>query len=262
MPIHRPQRRVLPVPRIVQPDDTSCGPTCLAQVLRFFGDRRPPAELRRRLRRNPDGGTLAVHLGRLALELGHHARLHPLGVRVFDPTWWALDQATLRDRLARRAAGLADPEGRELAAAWLDYVDAGGHLAFHEPSPALLVRILDRGHPIICGLSATWLYRESRTIPETNVEDDVLGWPQGHFVTVVGHTGGGKHFHIVDPSPDAPVATGGAPTASSGQAPGRYPLPADRLIHAILLGDITHDAVLLEVWPSRTAATRGPESSP
>lgn len=240
-------RRVLPVPRFAQPDAVTCGPTCLAQVMAYYGDLRPIGDLAAAVRRNPDGGTMAVYLAHLALELGYRVRLYPLGVRVFDPTWWELQDEQIVAKLAERAAGLSDPAERDFVLAWRDYMLAGGMVAFVEPGPAVLVRILDKGRPIICGLNSTWLYREARDNPDTNQSDDVHGEPVGHFVTLVGYTGEGRHFHVNDPSEDAPFAAGGDPDGPHSQ--GRYPLPADRLIHAILLGDGTRDAILLELWP-------------
>ncbi len=248
------RRLLLPIQRISQPDEVSCGPTCVAQVLRLFGETRPLSDLLNQVRRNADGGTQAVWLGQLALDLGYRARLYPFGVRVFDPTWWRLEPAELISRLEARSAALSRQPGRErdviTTDAWRDFVSAGGKVAFVEPSPKLLVRILDRGRPIICGLSASWLYRESRERPDDNVSDDILGEPVGHFVVVRGYTGGGLHLHIVDPADDPPPSLP-SPKAAPPSAHGEYPLPASRLLHAVLLGDTTRDAVLLEIWPAR-----------
>lgn len=235
------------MPRFAQPDDVSCGPTCLAQVLAFYGDQRGIAELIGGLRRNPDGGTMAVHLGQLALELGYRARIYPFGVRIFDPTWWELDSSALRARLGARHARMDDRAERTLLASWLLFLDSGGSVRFHEPTSALMVGMLCRERPLICGLNATWLYREAREDPWTNQPDDISGVPVGHFVTLVGYTGAGLHIHVNDPSESAPFAAGGD---HGDLRNGRYPLPADRLIHAILLGDATRDAMLLEIWPS------------
>lgn len=259
-----PRRKRLPVPRFPQPDDVSCGPTCLAQVLAGYGDDRPLSELLTKVRRNPDGGTQAVHLGQLALDIGYRARLYPLGVQVFDPTWWELEDPQIVEKLARRAEGLPAGPRRHEVQAWHRFMVSGGYIAFQEPTPQLLVRVLAQGRPLICGLNATWLYRESRTNPDTNRDDDVHGQPQGHFVTVTGYTGSGLHFHIADPSEDPPPYPGEPhPDEEPDPEPpvrGRYPLRAERLIHAILLGDGTRDAVLLEVWPPPRAARRRPET--
>lgn len=250
-----PVRRVLSVPRFAQPDDVSCGPSCLAQVLAYYGDVQQISALSDRVRRNPDGGTLAVNLAHLALDLGYRVRLYPFGVRVFDPSWWELEDAEIAERLDLRSRGLADPVERAVVKAWRDLLRRGGYVAFHEPSPALLARIIAQDRPLICGLNATWLYREPRDRPHDNVPDDIDGWPVGHFVVLHGYTGRGLHFHVNDPSEDAPFSAGGDPM---GPRTGHYPLPADRLIHAILLGDATRDAVLLEIWPPHGGAHPAP----
>ena len=206
-----------------------------------------------RITRNRDGGTEAVHLGHLALDLGYQVRLYPFGVRVFDPSWWDLERDPLIEKLARRAAALrarGAPVGDlDTLDAWRHLLERGGQVAFAEPSATLLVRILSRGRPVICGVSATWLYRDPRERPHDDVPDDIDGEPVGHFIVVRGFTGGGLHFHISDPAEALPPmsSTARAETAVHGE----YPLPADRLIHAVLLGDTTRDAVLLELWPAR-----------
>lgn len=251
-PRRLPRRRLLAVPRIAQPDEVSCGPTCLAKVLASYGDPRPVPSLVSRLRRNPDGGTQAVYLAHLAMDLGYKVRLYPFGVRNFDPTWWELPDHALIGRLDARhrvlqAQGATD-RTLDTLRAWRDLLVRGGKVEFVEPGPKLLVGILAKGRPVICGLSASWLYRESRERPHDNVPDDLAGEPVGHFVVVRGYTGGGLHFHVADPADDLP---GALPADPAELRPGEYPLPADRLIHAVLLGDTTGDAVLLEIWPAR-----------
>ena len=227
-----PGRRVLPVPLLRQPDVVSCGPTCLLQVMQFYGDPRRTLTLRR----NPDGGTLAVYLGLAALDAGYKVIAYPLGVRIFDPTWWRLPRQRLLDRLAQRAE--AFPADAIEVLAWREFLSReGSGIRFVEPSAELLMRILDRDHPIICGLSATWLYREPRERPEDNISDDIRGAPVGHFVVVAGYSHHGLRLFVRDPWP-------------SGLH--ERPLSATRLINAILLGDVTSDAVLIEIYPRKT----------
>lgn len=235
-------RCLLDVPSYTQPDDVSCGPTCLSQVLAWHGAQHDIDALAGQLRRNADGGTQGVYLGRLALELGYRVRLYPFGVRIFDPTWWECEDEEIIELLDARAAALSDPGERDTVMAWADYLRAGGYLAFREPSPRVLTRALDLGRPLICGLNATWLYREARTRRHDNQDDPIGGHAAGHFVVIRGYTGEGRHLHVNDPSPDAPF--------SKGTSAGRYPLSANRLLHALLLGDGTGDAVLVEIWPS------------
>ena len=53
----------------------------------------------------------------------------------------------------------------------------------------------------------------------------------------------GRRFTVRDPSAHAPT-----------DRQGRVGVEAHRLINAILLGDLTYDAVLLELWPREGAA--------
>jgi hypothetical protein len=46
--------------------------------------------------------------------------------------------------------------------AYVRYLEMGGELAFDDLTPALLKSIIDRGHPILAGLSATYLYGFAR----------------------------------------------------------------------------------------------------
>ena len=129
--------------------------------------------------------------------------------------------------------------------AWITFLNEGGRVEFAELSPELLTSILNRGHPIVCGLSATWLYRTPRERPDDNDWDDIAGDPCGHFVVICGYSGGGRRFMVRDPSMHVPFSPDG-----------RYVVPFQRLINAILLGDVTQDAVLLELWPKNTSRKR------
>lgn len=46
-----------------QPDDTTCGPTCLHAVYKYYGREIPLPELLEQVRTLEGGGTLGVHLG-------------------------------------------------------------------------------------------------------------------------------------------------------------------------------------------------------
>lgn len=229
---------LLDVPRFAQPDDVTCGPTCLSQVLRYYGMDLPVEEAIRRTRRNPDGGTLAVYLGLAALGLGFRATIYSYNMRVFDPTWRRLSPAALSAKLEERRAHV---EGKKLGAtieAYRDLLSLGGRIRFDELTADLLVRHLRRGEPILTGLSATYLYRTPRELNEDY--DDVRGNPAGHFVVICGYYPKSDRFVVRDPSPHIPFSRSG-----------KYSVPADRLLNSILLGDLTHDAVLLALTRRR-----------
>jgi hypothetical protein len=234
------------VPRFEQPDDLTCGPTCLRQVFHFYDQKASFPEILSVTQRNPDGGTLAVYLGLASLRFGYRAALYPYHLRIFDPTWFELPRQMLKRKLEQRQAVVADPKLKAATRAHVEFLDQGGRIEFAELTPQLLVRILDRRHPVLCGLSSTYLYRQARERPEDNVDDDVHGEPMGHFVVVSGYSGGGKSFMVRDPSGHAPFSPSG-----------RYVVPAQRLINSILLGALTLDAVLLELWPPKPQGRPG-----
>ena len=233
----------LPVQRFLQPDDVTCGPTCLRKVYDFYGLQAELGEVIGEIDRNEDGGTLAVFLGIAALRRGFAARIFAYDQRVFDPTWVPLPMDALADKVRRRLPHLQRAKTIRAAQAYLRFLEEGGEVGWEELLPALLKRILNRDHPVLAGLSATHLYRMMREWQDPHTgrlrEDDVRGDPIGHFVVISGYRRWGREFVVLDPSAVVP-----------GSADGRLIVDAQRLINSILLGDLTYDAVLLELWPA------------
>lgn len=233
----------LPVQRFLQPDDVTCGPTCLRKVYDFYGLDVPFDTVVGEIDRNEDGGTLAVHLGTAALRRGLSARIYSYDLRIFDPTWSELPSDRLAEKVQQRMPFLRYPKTRRACTAYLSFLRGGGQIAFDELTPALLKRIINRDHPVLAGLSATHLYRmpRERHDEETHelLEDDQAGDPIGHFVVISGYEHWGRRFVVLDPSEHVPESSDG-----------RLVVDAQRLTNSILLGDLTYDAVLLEIWPS------------
>lgn len=238
--------RLLKVPRAAQADAVSCGPVCLWMVLQSYGDERSFEAVDAQVRRNPDGGTLGVHLGVAALALGYRARIYSYNPRVFDPTWRRLARPALRRKVLAAARHTRRPRLNATLLAYAEFLGRGGSVRFPELATDLLADLIDAGRPLITGLSSTHLYREVRQIPETNADDDLKGEPVGHFVVLGGYSAGGARFAVTDPSPDAPFGRGG-----------RYRVDADRLLNSILLGVTTYDGVLIEVWPGEPGLRAG-----
>jgi hypothetical protein len=246
----KPARRsnALNVERFLQPDEVTCGPTCLRKVYSFYGLPDTQDQIVAALERNEDGGTLAVYLGIVALERGLRARIYSYDLRIFDPTWFGLGPADLKDKILARFPNLADEKRRRAASAYVRFLELGGELAFDELRHTLLKDIIDRGHPVLAGLSATYLYRQARerwdAATGLHVDDDVAGEPTGHFVVISGYDNWGRRVTVLDPFEHAPVNQAGS-----------IQVDCDRLINAIMLGDVTYDAVLLEVWPTKTSSS-------
>lgn len=231
-------RRPLKVDVSPQPTDTSCGPTCLHAVYRFFDDPLALDELIEQVPAVEGGGTFLVCLANHALKRGYRATIYTYNLRVFDPTWFHLSATTLRRKLAAEARGRSGKR-KEAIRAYLDFMRRGGEVRFEDLTPDLIARLLSRGVPVLTGLSATFLYRTCRENPRSNVPDDVLGEPVGHFVVVSGYNARKRTVRVADPSNDP-------------ASPGRYyDVPVHRLVNAILLGVLTYDGNLLVLQPRK-----------
>lgn len=235
----------LDLPVLAQPDDVTCGPTCLHAVYRHYGDELPIQAVVDEVEQLAGRGTLAVMLGCHALERGYRATIHTANLVVFDPTWFADPGVELAERLREQAAAKDDPRIRVATRAYLRFLALGGVVRYAEMEPALLAEPLLRGVPVLTGLSATYLYRCARELERDGrmVYDDVRGEPVGHFVVLTGYDPAGGRVWIADPLHENPAF--GEPV---------YAVPVQRALAAILMGALTYDANLLILEPPGSRA--------
>ena len=221
-----------------QPDDVTCGPTCLQALYAFHGESRSLDEVITSVRSLAHGGTLGVLLGIDALERGYHATLYSYNLHVLDPSWFLEPGRDLRAELARQLEVRDDPKLKAAIQAYVDFLDAGGELKHEALTPELLANIVTEGDPPITGLSATYLYGCEREVFDgtSSHYDDVNGEPVGHFVVISGYDPASGDFRISDPSQDNPL-----------HGSGTYWVTPHRLIGAIFLGVTTYDGNLLIV---------------
>jgi len=229
-----------------QPDDFTCGPTCLHAIYRYWGDTVPMQDLVDEVTRMPSGGTADVFLANHALKRGYRATIYTYNLRVFDPTWFlpGIDVAE-RLRQQRDFKGKERPVLALLCDAYLEFLELGGVLRYVDLAPPLLRRWLRRGVPILTGLSSTYLYNHAREFGPNDDDDDVRGEPQGHFVLLCGYRRDKKSVLVADPFLENPMAPGT-----------HYEVPLVRVVGAILLGVLTHDANLLMIEPVANGANR------
>ena len=81
-------KKILDVRILPQPTETTCGPTCLHAVYRFYNDRISLTKLVDEIPYLEEGGTLAVMLGTHALKRGYRAKIYTYNLHMFDPTWF------------------------------------------------------------------------------------------------------------------------------------------------------------------------------
>lgn len=231
-----PARRVFEIHP--QPDDTTCGPTCLHAVYRYFNDHVSLERVISEVNMLEGGGTLAVFLGCHAIKRGYKAAIYTLNLHVFDPTWFEHDTGYMIERLKLRSKAKKDRRLSEAIKGYIEFLELGGEIRFRDMSIAVIKKYLTKNIPVISGLSSTFLYRSMREVGETNTEDDVLGDPSGHFVVLVRYDRAKKRILLADPYKANPL-----------QKDQYYYISSSRLINSILLGIVTYDSNLLVIEP-------------
>ncbi|MGC9324193.1 MAG: C39 family peptidase [Desulfomonilia bacterium] len=221
-----------------QPDDTSCGPTCLLAVYRYFGDDIEFSRVISEVKMLEGGGTLAVFLANHALKRGFDAKIYSYNLQLFDPTWAGLSVAELKRKLILQMEHKHDAKLALSTRAYLEFFDLGGSLHFEDLSASLIRKFLKKPVPVITALSATYLYKSSREYGPQSEYDDVRGDPAGHFVVLAGYDEHHRTVTVADPLLTNPIAHTHT-----------YDVSIERLIGAIFLGILTYDAKLLILQP-------------
>lgn len=230
----------LPFRILPQPDETTCGPTCLQGVYAYFGDELPLEQVVAEVTTLEGGGTLAVWLACHALRRGYRATIYTYKLQIFDPSWLTEPTPDLKERLRRQMRCKDDPKLHVASRAFIEFLDLGGELRFEDLNGALLRRYLNAGIPILTGLSATYLYRTPREFGRDGEYDDICGEPSGHFVVLHGYDRAARQVLVADPLQPNPLAESQ-----------KYNVNIDRVIGAILLGVLTYDANLLVIRPGK-----------
>lgn len=223
-----------------QPDLTTCGPTCLDAVYRYYGDEVGLETVIEEVGTLEQGGTLAVFLGAHALKRGYRATIYTYNLTVFDPSWFTSPGVDLRERLTQQKVQKHSPKLRVATDAYLDFLELGGKIRLRELTPALIRGYLKRSVPILTGLSATYLYWTPRELPDSGAYDDIRGEPLGHFVVMCGYDTKTRRVSIADPLHPNPMST-----------EQYYYVDVYRLVGAVYLGVLTYDANLLVIEPKR-----------
>lgn len=234
---------------LAQPDEQTCGPTCLHSVYRYFGDEMPLQQVVDEVPRLEEGGTLAVHMACHALKRGYSASIYTYNLQVFDPTWFLPGAPDMRQRLEAQMKSKRSKKLGIATNAYLEFLDRGGQLRFEDLTAGLVRRYLNRGVPILTGLSATYLYRSAREKGTRMDYDDIMGEPSGHFVVLCGYDREERSVLIADPLLPNPVSE-----------TNQYIVNVDRLVCSILLGILTYDDNLLIIKPRNLAGERDANS--
>lgn len=224
-----------------QPDEKTCGPSCLWAVYRYFGDNITLKEVIDKVRALDEGGTLAVFLACHALKRGYLARIYTYNLNVFDPTWFSPGGPDIRDRLLAQMKAKNIPKLHIASQGYLEFLELGGELRFEDLTASLIRKYLNRLTPIITGLSATYLYKTPREYGHDGVWEDIRGEAAGHFVILCGYDRENRNVLIADPLKPNPLSENH-----------NYKIGIDRVLCSILLGVLTYDANLLIIKPVKS----------
>lgn len=222
-----------------QPDEVTCGPTCLQALYQYYGDNVPLREVIQGVKKLKTGGTLAVMLGNHALQRGYKASIYSYNLNVFDPTWFKYSSKKIIGFLKEQIEFKHKRRKLQIASrAYIKFLESGGLVHYAELDDELIKGYLKKGVPILTGLSATYLYGTAREIPQFDIYDSIKGEPAGHFVVITGYDGIKNCVYLADPMEHNPLGKGQA-----------YSVSFNRLINSIMLGIVTYDANLLIIEP-------------
>jgi Peptidase_C39 like family len=227
-----------------QPDDVTCGPTCLQALYNYYGDVVVLKDVIQEVKQLKFGGTLAVMLGNHALKRGYKARIYTYNLNVFDPTWFKHSSKKMIQFLREQMEFKRKRRKLKIASqAYIKFLQSGGEVRNLELDETLIKNYLKKSIPILTGLSATYLYGSAREIPEFDIYDSIKGEPAGHFVVITGFDEEKSCVHITDPNEPNPLGQGKV-----------YSVSFARLINSIMLGIVTYDANLLIIEPKEKKA--------
>ena len=221
-----------------QPDDSTCGPTCLHAIYKYFGDTISLDQVISEVPSLEGGGTLGVMLANHALARGYKASIYTYNLIIFDPTWFD-GKTAIEDKLAQRAECCDDAKQRLAISQYRQFLQHGGKLLLQDLERSLLRHFLKRGLPLLTGLNSTFLYRTMRVYGPRMQDDDVRGDVVGHFVVLHGYHRDRKTIMVADPYKDNPYSRNHL-----------YEAELDRVIGAILLGVMTYDANFVIIEPA------------
>lgn len=185
-----------------------------------------------------EGGTIGVLLANDALTKGFKATIYSYNLQIFDPTWFGLNRQMMIEKLKAQLSKKHSEKLKIASEAYIRFLELGGRLKFEDLRSVIIRRYLKMNQPVIAGLSATYLYKSMREFGTDLDCDDLRGEPTGHFVVLHGYDKETRQVYIADPIKSNPTGNGTF-----------YRMSIDRVINAILLGIVTHDANLIIITP-------------
>src|ERR1700690_4381550 len=115
-----------------QPDETTCGPSCLHAIYSYFGEDLLLDKVIREVPNLKGGGTLEVFLGCHALRRGYSALIYTYNLTVFAPTWFVPGGPDISERLRAQMKAKRDPKLHTATKGYLEFLELGGEVRFED----------------------------------------------------------------------------------------------------------------------------------
>jgi peptidase C39-like protein len=221
----------LPIRSEIQPDDTSCGISCLKMLLAFHGISLSFDEMREIIPPLPDIGLYDSHVGKAALDLGFSVTIYSYNYTIFHPLWNHLTRKDLIRHLSTKNKSSMTPLQEFATKSYIEFMEAGGEVLFYPLSKELLLAFFEKGLPVMVALDMCFLY-DSMVYYENTTEPRAT-----HFVVLHGYNPENNTFRISDPWHSIPLPNN----------MGQFSLDADRVINAIFLGQNRNDAAVVVI---------------
>lgn len=223
-------------PIMRQPDDITCGPTCLHSIYEYYSAGVSLDQVISEVPMLTGGGTLGALLATHAAKRDYNVWIYSYNLKVFDPTWADLPPKELIAKLELQMEAKQRKKFLVASQAYVDLLKAGGQIRFQDLTANMISTYLLRGVPLLAGLSATYLYKSMRETGKFPVPNDINGEPQGHFVVLTSYDPVENAVTIADPYHPESMAYGMT-----------YRINMEHLICAILLGVVTYDGNLIVI---------------
>lgn len=225
-------------PIMRQPDDITCGPTCLHSIYEYYAKGNNLDDVVKEVPMLRGGGTLGSLLGIHALRRGFNVWIYSYNLNIFDPSWFkdGLGRDELIAKLRAQSLVKRGTKLRIAIQAYIEFLEAGGEIKFEDLTSSLLSAYLLQGIPLLTGLSSTYLYKSVREFGKHMVPDDIRGEPQGHFVVLTSYDPAENAVTIADPYHPESLDYGHV-----------YRINMEHLVCSILLGVVTYDGNLIVI---------------
>src|SRR5690606_32002316 len=116
-----------------QPDDVTCGPTCLQALYHYYGDNIPMAEVDKEIKQLKNRYTLAVMLVNHAIKKDYKAHIYTYNLNVFDPSWFSHTSEEVVGFLKQQIQFKKKRRKLQIASqAYIKFLEAGGEIHYAE----------------------------------------------------------------------------------------------------------------------------------